>query len=190
MFSVLETTSNHLSLEELSGLHSWEGFWVIQGVMEELEEPGRWDGEPGVRATVLHLFFISAHFWLASFCRQTLSRWHRWWGRYPPAPWLYNLIFSNTRGKGIYYSQHLYMGPRVDSVWLSLDATPTPLPINVSRVRELPHLVKAGSHDHSCAQEGPDSVTGRREVEGKYARQPKQYSAQSITEPHSLLIFL
>ena len=66
MFSVMESTSNHLSLEELTGLHSWEGSWVIWGVTEELEESGRWDGEPGVRVMVPHFSFLLISDWLHS----------------------------------------------------------------------------------------------------------------------------
>ena len=174
MFLVMETTPNHWSLEELTGLDSWEGSSVIHRVKEELGWRARSQGHDAPSV----FYFCS---FLIGFILQTDSlQWHRWCGRHPPASWLYNLIFSNTRGKRIFYSQHLCISPRTDSDWLSLDDTPTPLPITVSWVRELPWLIRTGSHDHSCDQEGLESVIGRREMEGQHARQPKQRSPQSI----------
>lgn len=51
------------------------------------------------------------------------------------APWLYNFVFINTRGKRIFYSEHLHITPMTGSDGLSLDAASTHSPVTVSSRR-------------------------------------------------------
>lgn len=94
------------------------------------------------------------------------------------APWLYHLIFSDTRRK------------RICSICISIPGwvlTACPwamhLPFHppLVRGRKSPWLGRTGSHGPSCAQEGPELASGRREMEESYGRQPQ---TAAITAHH------
>ena len=94
------------------------------------------------------------------------------------APWLCNFVFINTRGKRIFYSEHLHITPMTDSDGLSLDAASTHSPVTVSSRRNC-HDWSGGVSHHPCDLEVPESVTGRGRMEEKYAK-PSHHWVPSI----------